>query len=240
MAALACALGSATASIAASAGAPPPRSRTFTPEEIDLMNRTRAVIETTYGEIEVEFLADEAPNHVDNFLKLARLGFYDGTVFHYVVSGIFVQGGDPGTRSLDRTKHGSGGPGYRLRAEFNDRTHARGTLSMVRFADEDSAGSQFFITLADVPAFDGFYTVFGEVTRGMEVADLIARQPTDRRYNPLERIEISVRVIEPPAIVDAPPAAEPGAALDEAAPTTSPRSGGEIAEEPLGQPMPGQ
>jgi peptidyl-prolyl cis-trans isomerase B (cyclophilin B) len=106
-----------------------------------------------------------------------------------------VQGGDPNSKDSDKTKHGTGGPGYRIKAEFNKKSHKRGTLSMARSADPDSAGSQFFICVADAPFLDGQYTVFGEVEKGMEVADKIVSQPRDPRDNPLERVEMTVDVI---------------------------------------------
>ncbi len=111
----------------------------------------RAIIETKFGEIEIEFLADKAPGHVKNFLDLAKKGFYDGTTFHRVIPGFMIQGGDPNTKDLkaSRERHGTGGPGYTIKAEFNDTPHKRGVLSMARSASPDSAGSQFFICVAD-------------------------------------------------------------------------------------------
>lgn len=172
------------------------RSGKFTKEEVERMASTRAVIETRFGEVEIAFFPEVAPNHVDNFIKLSKKGFYDGTIFHRVIPGFMVQGGDPNTRSPDRSKHGMGGPGYTLKAEFNERPHKRGTLSMARSANPDSAGSQFFICVADTPWLDGQYTVFGEVASGMEVVDKIVSQPRDQGDNPLERIEMKVRIIE--------------------------------------------
>ena len=150
---------------------------------------TRAVIETKFGEIELEFLADKAPGHVKNFLDLARKGFYDGTTFHRVIPGFMAQGGDP-------TGSGTGGPGYTIKAEFNDTSHARGVLSMARAADPDSAGCQFFICAADARFLDKQYTAFGKVVRGMEAVDQIVAQPRDSRDNPNERVEMKVRVVE--------------------------------------------
>jgi len=170
-----------------------PRHRKFTKEEIQKMAETKAVIETKFGNIELRFFPDVAPNHVNNFIELAKKGFYDGTIFHRVIPGFMIQGGDPTTKGPDRSKYGVGGPGYSLKAEFNNRTHKRGALSMARSADPDSAGSQFFICVADSPFLDGKYTVFGEVVSGMDVVDKIVSQPKD---NPLERIEMKVRIIE--------------------------------------------
>ncbi len=160
------------------------------------MAETKAVIETKFGNIELRFFPDVAPNHVNNFIELAKKGFYDGTTFHRVIPGFMIQGGDPNTKSPDRSTHGMGGPGYSLKAEFNNKTHKRGALSMARSANPDSAGSQFFICVADSPFLDGKYTVFGEVVSGMDVVDKIVSQPKDGRDNPLERIEMKVRIIE--------------------------------------------
>lgn len=157
-----------------------------------------AVIETKFGEIELEFLADKAPGHVKNFLDLARKGVYDGTLFHRVIPGFMIQGGDPSTKDAKapRHAHGTGGPGYTIKAEFNDTPHKRGVLSMARAASPDSAGSQFFICVADSGFLDRQYTAFGRVVRGQEVADQIVAAPRDARDNPHERIEIKVRVLE--------------------------------------------
>ncbi|NOZ25065.1 MAG: peptidylprolyl isomerase [Nitrospirae bacterium] len=174
-----------------------PKHRKFTKEEIKKMAETRAVIETKFGNIELRFFPEVAPNHVNNFIELAKKGFYDGTIFHRVIPGFMIQGGDPNTKGEDRSRYGMGGPGYSLKAEFNSRPHKRGTLSMARAANPDSAGSQFFICVADAPFLDGKYTVFGEVVSGMDVADKIVGQPRDARDNPLERIEMKVRIIEP-------------------------------------------
>jgi len=135
-----------------------------------------AVIETQYGNIEVEFFSDKAPGHVKNFKTLAKTGFYNGTLFHRVIPGFMVQGGDPNSKSADRSRHGMGGPGYSIKAEFNDVKHERGVLSMARSQDPNSAGSQFFIVVKDSFFLDGQYTVFGKVTKGMEVADKIVAQ----------------------------------------------------------------
>jgi peptidyl-prolyl cis-trans isomerase B (cyclophilin B) len=160
------------------------------------MSETNAVIETKFGNIELRFFPEAAPNHVKNFIELAEKGFYDGTTFHRVIPGFMIQGGDPNSKDPDRSKHGYGGPGYTLKAEFNGTPHKRGTLSMARSQDPDSAGSQFFICAANAPRLDGKYTVFGEVTSGMNVADKIISQPRDRMDIPLERIEIKVKIME--------------------------------------------
>jgi peptidyl-prolyl cis-trans isomerase B (cyclophilin B) len=173
------------------------RHRKFTSKEIALMKETTAVIHTKIGDIKLAFYPDLAPNHVESFITLSKKGFFDGTTFHRVVPGFVIQGGDPNTKDPDRSRHGMGGPGYQIKAEFSDKPHKRGTLSMARSADPDSAGSQFFICVADTPFLDGKYTVFGEVTSGMDVVDKIISQPRDPRDNPTERIEMKVEIVEP-------------------------------------------
>ncbi len=172
------------------------KKTTFTKEEIKKMSETKAVIETKFGNIELRFFPDVAPNHVKNFIDLAKKGFYDGTTFHRVIPGFMIQGGDPNSKNPDRSLHGMGGPGYTIKAEFNKKSHKKGILSMARAADPNSAGSQFFICVADTPFLDGQYTVFGEVVSGIDVADKIVNQPRDRRDNPLERIEMKIKIIE--------------------------------------------
>jgi peptidyl-prolyl cis-trans isomerase B (cyclophilin B) len=161
----------------------------------------RAVLDTRFGEIEIEFLPDKAPGHVKNFLDLAKKGFYDGTTFHRVIPGFMIQGGDPNTKDLSapRSRHGTGGPGTNVKAEFNDTPHKRGIVSMARAQDPDSAGSQFFIVVKDSLFLDNNYTAFGKVVRGMEAADKIVNSPRDARDNPNDRIEMKVRVVEPSA-----------------------------------------
>jgi peptidyl-prolyl cis-trans isomerase B (cyclophilin B) len=163
--------------------------------------QTRATIKVVskgepWGEIVLKFYPDVAPNHVKNFLDLAGKKFYDGTTFHRVIPGFMIQGGDPNSKNPDRASHGMGGPGHRLKAEFNSKPHRRGVLSMARANDPDSAGSQFFICVADSNFLDWQYTAFGEVVSGMEVADRIVSVKRDGRDNPLERIEMTVTVAE--------------------------------------------
>src|SRR5437762_14194062 len=137
-------------------------------------------IETTGGKIEFELYPKAAPLHVNSFVFLSREGFYNGVIFHRVIPGFMIQGGDP-------TGTGSGGPGYQLPAEFNPRKHVRGVLSAARTSDPNSAGSQFFIMHADSPHLDNQYTAFGKVTSGLEVVDKIASAPkgaNDRPKNP--------------------------------------------------------
>jgi peptidyl-prolyl cis-trans isomerase B (cyclophilin B) len=158
----------------------------------------RAVLETKFGEIEIEFLTAKAPGHVKNFTDLAKKGFYDGTTFHRVIPGFMIQGGDPNTKDPkgSRERHGTGGPGYTIKAEFNDTPHTRGTVSMARAQSPDSAGCQFFIVVKDSHFLDNQYTVFGKVVRGMEAADQVVAAARDARDNPMERIEMKVRVGE--------------------------------------------
>ena len=171
------------------------KNRKFSKQEIKKMAETKAVIETKFGNIELEFFPDKAPNHVNNFIELAKSGYYDGTTFHRVIPGFMIQGGDPNTKDDNRGNDGVGGPAYTLKAEFNDINHKRGILSMARKGQPDSAGSQFFICVADAPHLDRQYTVFGKAVSGMEVADKIVSQPKDRRSNPLDKIEMKVRII---------------------------------------------
>ncbi len=137
-----------------------------------------------------------APNHVQNMVKFAKEKFYDGTTFHRVIPGFMIQGGDPNSRDHDRSRHGMGGPGHHVKAEFNHRPHKRGTVSMARSQDPNSAGSQFFICVADSNFLDGQYTVFGEVVNGMETVDRIVNVRRDANDNPLDRIEMTMSVAE--------------------------------------------
>ncbi len=157
----------------------------------------RAILKTKFGEMEIVFFPELAPKHVESFLNLARKGYFNGTIFHRVIPGFMIQGGDPNTKDPSkRQAYGTGGPGYTIPAEFNKIPHERGIVSAARTADPNSAGSQFFIMVAKSPHLDGQYTVFGEVVKGIEVADKIVSQPRDRRDMPLERIEITVDVVE--------------------------------------------
>lgn len=172
------------------------RSKTFSKEEIKKMSETTAAIETKFGTIELKFFPEVAPNHVNNFIELAKKGFYDGTIFHRVIPGFMIQGGDPNSKEADKSRHGMGGPGYNVKAEFNNKSHKRGILSMARSQDPDSAGSQFFICVGDALFLDRQYTAFGEVTSGMEAVDKIVGLLRDKRDNPNERVEIKVRILE--------------------------------------------
>jgi len=150
------------------------------------------IIETNHGSIEFKLLPELAPEHVRNFVKLAQSGFYDGTLFHRVIPGFMIQGGDPNTKDPNsKSNWGMGGPGYNINAEFNSRSHLRGIISMARSQDPNSAGSQFFIVTADSTFLDREYTVFGEVTSGMDVADKIVNLPRDGNDCPQEEAKMT-------------------------------------------------
>lgn len=148
------------------------------------------------GDIVLQFFPDVAPGHVKNFTDLAKKGFYNGTTFHRVIPGFMIQGGDPNSKNPDRSMHGMGGPGHKVKAEFNSKPHKRGIVSMARSNDPDSAGSQFFICVADANFLDWQYTVFGEVVSGMDVADKVVGMKRDGNDNPLERVEMTVTISE--------------------------------------------
>ncbi|MGI0003691.1 MAG: peptidylprolyl isomerase [Candidatus Nitrosotenuis sp.] len=152
---------------------------------------TTATIETNFGKIVFKLLPDLAPETTRSFVKLAQSGFYDGTLFHRVIPGFMIQGGDPNTKSQDKHRWGMGGPGYTIKAEFSSRSHLRGIVSMARATDPNSAGSQFFIVTTDSPFLDRQYTVFGEVTEGINVADSIVSQQRDKNDCPLQDIKMT-------------------------------------------------
>ena len=155
---------------------------------IDPKKTYTATIETSLGTIEVEFYPKVAPQHVNSFLFLAKEGYYDGVIFHRVIPGFMIQGGDP-------TGTGTGGPGYRVKAEFNDMKHVRGVLSAARTNDPNSAGSQFFLMHQASTHLDGQYSVFGKATSGLEVIDKIVSLPRDRNdrpHNPAQINKITV------------------------------------------------
>jgi cyclophilin family peptidyl-prolyl cis-trans isomerase len=159
-----------------------------------------AEIKTSSGDIHIRFFPDVAPNHVKNFIDLAQKGFYNGTKFHRVIPGFMIQGGDPNTVSGDPNTWGTGGSPTRLKAEFNSIPHRRGIVSMARSNDPNSASSQFFIVVADSTFLDNNYTVFGQVTKGMEVADKIVSAPrgaADRPNSPTTIQSITIRDAKP-------------------------------------------
>lgn len=160
-----------------------------------------AILETNHGRIVIMFRPDKAPKHVENFITLAKKGFYDGTKFHRVIPGFMIQGGDPNSKGDDRSIMGTGGPGYTINAEFNDIKHVRGVVSMARSADPNSAGSQFFIMVATATHLDGQYSAFGKVIEGMETVDKIVALKRDNRDNPLPEnpaILKSVKIVKWP------------------------------------------
>ncbi len=162
-----------------------------------------AVIKTSEGDMVVQFWNDAAPNTIENFKKLARSGFYDGTIFHRIVKGFMIQGGDPNSKDLGKeSSYGEGGPGYKIKAEFNDRSHEHGVISMARSSDPDSAGSQFFICLASVPRLDHQYTIFGRLIKGDDVLGKIGGTPVTRsstgeNSKPTKRVVIETIKIVP-------------------------------------------
>ena len=178
--------------------------------EVANAGNVRAVIKTKFGDIEIKFLPDVAPKHVENFIKLAKTGFYNGTIFHRVIPGFMIQGGDPNTKdSLKKGAYGQGGPGHNVKAEFSDLPHKRGVVSMARAQDPDSAGSQFFIVVEDSRFLDRKYTIFGEVVKGIGVADKIVAlprvmcqagppSPADKGPcdNPVDRVEMTLTILE--------------------------------------------
>jgi cyclophilin family peptidyl-prolyl cis-trans isomerase len=160
--------------------------KALTPEA---MEKLTAVIETSRGVMKFKFFPQVAPNHCRNFIKLAQSGFYNGTIFHRVISGFMIQGGDPkGT--------GTGGPGYTIKAEFSKQPHTEGTVAMARSADPDSAGSQFYICLAPQPGLDRNYTVFGQLSAGLEVLHSIGSTETDSRDRPKQEQKMNKVHIE--------------------------------------------
>jgi len=156
-----------------------PEVKTETKEDKKTVNTNEvAIIKTSEGEMVLEFWPDVAPGHVENFKKLANKGFYDGTCFHRVIKGFMIQGGDPLTKDdANQARWGTGDPGYKIKAEFNDRSHDKGVLSMARSQNPDSAGSQFFICFKRVAHLDRQYTVFGKVLKGMDVLDKLEAVP---------------------------------------------------------------
>jgi peptidyl-prolyl cis-trans isomerase B (cyclophilin B) len=173
-------------------------------EEQKPMNSAKevAVIKTSEGEMVAEFWPEVAPNTVENFKKLARSGFYDGTAFHRIVKGFMIQGGDPLTKDpAKESRYGTGDPGYKIKAEFNDRSHERGVLSMARSSDPDSAGSQFFICLANVSRLDHQYTTFGKIIKGDDVLGKIGdtevtTSDSGERSKPTKRVTVeSIKIV---------------------------------------------
>jgi cyclophilin family peptidyl-prolyl cis-trans isomerase len=155
-----------------------------------------AILKTSLGTIVFKFYEKDAPKHVANFKKLASSGFYDGTTFHRVIPGFMIQGGDPNSKDADRSNDGLGGSGTNVPAEFNANKHLRGTVSMARAQDPNSASSQFFICVKPTPFLDGQYSVFGQVLEGMDVVDKIVSVPRDARDNPIDKVVMEKVTIE--------------------------------------------
>jgi peptidyl-prolyl cis-trans isomerase B (cyclophilin B) len=160
-----------------------------------------AVISTAYGDMTLSFWPDVAPKTVENFKKLAREGFYDGTAFHRIIKGFMVQGGCPNTKPGARGMPGTGDPGYKVKAEFNAKSHVRGVISMARSASPDSAGCQFFICHGDAKFLDRQYTAFGQLTAGDDVLETLANIPTKsggggEKSTPIDRVEVtSIKIV---------------------------------------------
>ena len=160
-----------------------------------------AVFKTSYGEMTLSFWPDVAPKTVENFKKLARAGFYDGTAFHRIIKGFMIQGGCPNTKAGESGMPGTGGPGWKVKAEFNDKAHVRGVISMARSQSPDSAGSQFFLCHGEAKFLDRQYTAFGQLTAGDDVLDRIANVPTKsggggEKSTPIERVALeSVKIV---------------------------------------------
>lgn len=162
------------------------------------MSTPRVRFETSAGNMTIEFLTDKAPGHVDNFLKLAREGFYDGSHFHRVIPGFMIQGGCPNTKDGASGMPGTGGPGYQIDAEFNDVHHERGILSMARSQDPNSAGSQFFVCHGEAGFLDGQYTAFGKLVDGFEALDAIAGgacKPGGEGSSPVDPVKVEKAVV---------------------------------------------
>ncbi len=188
--ALACA--AAALGTAAGLAQAPKKGKKMTPAPRDYAN-TIATLQTDMGDIAIKFFYDKAPKHVENFIDLSAKGFYDGTMFHRVIPGFMIQGGDPLTKKAEdpRQPYGTGGNGNnRVKAEFNDVSHKRGIVSMARSSDPNSASSQFFIVVKDSTFLDGQYSAFGEVVSGMDVADKIANTPRDAKDRPNTPVKI--------------------------------------------------
>ena len=180
------------------------------PEQVDQDKQQKdvAIITTDFGDMVVEFFEGVAPKHVESFKLHAQNGYYNGTLFHRVIPGFMIQGGDPNTKTDNKASYGTGGHAakyfgvgnesepntWNIPAEFNDINHSRGILSMARANDPNSGGSQFFICAADAPHLNGKYTVFGQLIKGDQVLEQIVNLPRDARDNPTRRVEMSVRL----------------------------------------------
>ena len=175
----------------------PPAKPESKPETKPAAVKEVAVVKTSLGEMVLEFWPEVAPGHVENFRKLAKKGFYDGTCFHRVIRGFMIQGGDPNTKDENaKGSWGQGGPGYTIKAEFNNRPHVRGVLSMARTSDPNSAGSQFFICHDTASSLNGHYTTFGKLIKGDDVLEKIATTPIEPGDRPVKRVTVdSIKIV---------------------------------------------
>ncbi len=160
----------------------------------DSKESNTVVMKTSMGDIEIELFEKDAPQHVANFKKLVKSGFYEGTTFHRVIQGFMIQGGDPNSKDSDRSNDGQGGPGYTIPAEIKAK-HELGSLAGARMGDavnpkKESSGSQFYIVTGDASHLDGQYTVYGKVTKGMDIAYKIEKVKKDGMDNPIEKVTI--------------------------------------------------
>lgn len=167
---------------------------TDTKDKKDSKESNIVVMKTSMGEIEIELLEKDAPLHVENFKRLVKSGFYEGTTFHRVIAGFMIQGGDPNSKDADRTNDGQGGPGYTIPAEIKAK-HEKGSLAGARLGDavnpkRESSGSQFYIVTGEASHLDGQYTVYGKVIKGMDIAFKIEKVKTDAMDNPVEKVTI--------------------------------------------------
>jgi peptidyl-prolyl cis-trans isomerase B (cyclophilin B) len=181
-------------------------AQTPAPDTTPMSNEV-AIIKTSEGDMVIQFWSDVAPNTVENFKKLARQGFYNGTAFHRIIKGFMIQGGDPLTKDPSKEAlWGTGDPGYKIKAEFNSKSHQRGVISMARSQDPDSAGSQFFICLGNASFLDGKYTAFGKLIKGDDVLGKIGDTPVKsggggEASKPTKRIEVkSVEIVPADAV----------------------------------------
>ncbi len=169
-------------------------------KETPVSNTTNevAVIKTVAGDMVIEFWPDVAPKTVENFKTLAQKGFYDGTAFHRIIKGFMVQGGDPLTKDdTKQNRWGTGDPGYKIKAEFNERSHKRGVISMARSQDPDSAGSQFFICHGDPSSLDRQYTAFGKLIQGDDVLEKLATTKVGSQDRPDKRQGVeSIKIVD--------------------------------------------
>ena len=169
-------------------------------KETPVSNTTNevAVIKTVAGDMVIEFWPDVAPKTVENFKTLAKKGFYDGTAFHRIIKGFMVQGGDPLTKDdTKQNRWGTGDPGYKIKAEFNERSHKRGVISLARSQDPDSAGSQFFICHGDPSFLDRQYTAFGKLIQGDDVLEKLATTKVGSQDRPDKRQGVeSIQIVD--------------------------------------------